>query len=65
MIEELRPLHNAAYHDRPVSLYGGVVDLPLVVYRDPEVSWFGDRDALTEGACGPSARRRIGASRSS
>ena len=49
VIEELRPLHNTAYHDRPVSLYGGVVDLPLVVFRDPEVSWFGDQDALTEG----------------
>jgi len=49
VIEELRPLRNTAYHDRPVSLYGGVVDLPLVVFRDPEVSWFADREALTEG----------------
>ena len=38
VIEELRPLRNTAYHDRPASLYRGVVDLPLVVFRDPEVS---------------------------
>jgi len=49
VIEELRALRNTGYHDRPVSLYGGVVDLPLVVFREPEVRWFSDRDALTEG----------------
>lgn len=49
VIDELRKLRNTGYHDRPVSLYGGVVDLPLIVFRDPETSWFGDRDALTEG----------------
>jgi len=36
VIEELRHLRHTGYHDRPVSLYGGVVDLPLVVFREPE-----------------------------
>jgi hypothetical protein len=49
VIEELKKLRNTGYHDRPVSLYGGVVDLPLIVFREPEASWFGDRDLLTEG----------------
>lgn len=49
VIEELRTLRNTGYHDRPVSLYGGVVDLPLVVYREPEARWFGDRAQLIEG----------------
>lgn len=33
VIEELRKLENVHYHDRPVSLYGGMVNLPLVVRR--------------------------------
>jgi len=49
VIEELKTLTNTRYHDRPVSLYGGMVDLPLVVTRADEVSWFGDRDFLTDG----------------
>ena len=49
VIDALRELKNTRYHDRPVSLYGGMVDLPLIVWRDPEVDWFGDREALTEG----------------
>jgi len=49
VIEELKSLTNTRYHDRPVSLYGGMVDLPLVVARADEVSWFGDRDFLTDG----------------
>jgi hypothetical protein len=47
VIEELQKLRNVRYHDRPVSLYGGMVDLPLIVTRDDDVAWFGDRDALT------------------
>lgn len=31
VIAELKKLRNTGYHDRPVSLYGGMVDLPLVV----------------------------------
>jgi hypothetical protein len=49
VIAELKALCNTGYHDRPVSLYGGIVDLPLVVFRDPDVRWFSDRDALTDG----------------
>jgi hypothetical protein len=49
VIEELRRLRNLRYHDRPVSLYGGMVDLPLIVTREDEVSWFSDRDILTDG----------------
>src|SRR6187397_525329 len=33
VIAGLRELHNVHYHDKPVSLYGGMVDLPLVVTR--------------------------------
>ena len=49
VIEEAGKLRNVGYHDRPVSLYGGMVDLPLLVHREPEAQWFSDRDALTEG----------------
>ena len=33
VIAELKALRNPGYSDMPVSLYGGMVDLPLVVYR--------------------------------
>lgn len=33
-VQELRHLRNTRYHDQPVSLYGGVVELPLVVWRE-------------------------------
>lgn len=49
VIEELKRLRNTRYHDRPVSLYGGMVDLPLIVTREDEVSWFSDKDLLTDG----------------
>jgi hypothetical protein len=52
VIAELKRLRNLAYDDLPVSLYGGMVDLPLIVTRpdgmrffDPEV-----RDELTDEA---------------
>jgi hypothetical protein len=48
-IEELKKLRNTRYHDRPVSIYGGMTDLPLIVRRDTEVSWFGSADQLTDG----------------
>ena len=48
-IEELKRLRNTRYHDRPVSLYGGIVDLPLIVTREDGASWFADIGALTEG----------------
>lgn len=49
--QELHRLRNVRYHDQPVSLYGGMVDLPLVVedagaarYFDPLV-----REQVTGG----------------
>jgi hypothetical protein len=48
-IEELKRLRNVRYHDRPVSLYGGIVDLPLIVTREDGANWFADTRALTEG----------------
>jgi hypothetical protein len=49
---ELRKLHNVRHHGRPVSIYGGMVELPLIVtesegtrYFDPEFrrSYIGDK----------------------
>jgi hypothetical protein len=49
-IEELKHLHSVAYFDRPVSLYGGMVDLPLVVTRPDGQSFFDEeeRDVSTD-----------------
>ena len=49
--EELRALRNVHYHDKPVSLYGGMVDLPLVVKRSDNVRFFEPdvRDDITGG----------------
>ena len=33
VIAKLKTLRNTGYNDRPVSLYGGMVDLPLIVVR--------------------------------
>ena len=49
VIAELKKLRNTAYHDRPVSLYGGMVSLPLIVFRDLPARWFSDNDSLIEG----------------
>ena len=51
-IEELKRLRNVHYHGRPVSLYGGMVDLPLVVTRPEEVRFFDpdERDVATDAA---------------
>jgi len=48
-IEELKKLKNTRYHDRPVSLYGGIVELPLIVYQEPTRSWFSGGEALLGG----------------
>jgi hypothetical protein len=50
VITELKKLRNRGYHDRPVSLYGGMVDLPLIVLSETQSSWFADADALNDGA---------------
>jgi hypothetical protein len=49
VIDELRRLGNVRYHGRPVSLYGGMVELPLIVTRDDGARWFADKDMLTAG----------------
>ena len=51
VVHELSKLRNVAYNDRPVSLYGGMVDLPLLVWRDDEPRYFDEetREALTGG----------------
>jgi hypothetical protein len=49
VIAELKQLRNRRYNDRQVSLYGGMVDLPLIVRREKNVSWFADREALLDG----------------
>lgn len=48
-ISELQTLRNTRYHDRPVSLYGGMVELPLIVRREDDVRWFSDSAALLDG----------------
>jgi hypothetical protein len=48
VVQELRRLRNTRYFDQPVSLYGGIVDLPLIVWHDIEVDWFGSRSALMD-----------------
>lgn len=51
VVAELRKLRNLRYDGRPVSLYGGMVDLPLLVERPDGMRFFGDemRERLTEG----------------
>jgi hypothetical protein len=51
VVEELRKLRNTRYSDRPVSIYGGMVDLPLIVTRDDGARYFDPavRAALTDG----------------
>ena len=47
VVEELRQLRNVRYNDRPVSIYGGIYELPLLVRRpDGEAGWFTDKDSL-------------------
>ncbi|CAN5303740.1 hypothetical protein BH23GEM4_BH23GEM4_25340 [soil metagenome] len=48
-VQILRRLRNVHYARRPVSLYGGMVDLPLVVEAEEEHRWFADVDLLVGG----------------
>lgn len=52
VIAELRRLRNVDYNDLPVSLYGGMVDLPLIVTRPDGARFFepAARDDITDGA---------------
>ena len=47
----LATLRNTRYNDRPVSIYGGVVDLPLLVTCPDNTRWFDDatRERYTGG----------------
>ena len=51
VVEELKKLRNTRYSDRPVSIYGGMVDLPLIVTRADGARYFDHtvRAALTGG----------------
>jgi hypothetical protein len=51
VISKLRSLRNLGYGGRPVSLYGGMVDLPLIVERADDESFFSEetREAVTDG----------------
>jgi hypothetical protein len=44
-------ISNVHYNDRPVSLFGGMVDLPLIVTRPDGRRFFDEteRDTLTDG----------------
>lgn len=46
VIHETRKLHNLRYHNAPVSLYGGMVELPLLVTHEDRPQWFAHREAL-------------------
>ncbi len=45
-IDQLKSLKNIAYDNKPVSIYGGIVDPPVLVERETEELWFGSREAL-------------------
>jgi hypothetical protein len=51
VISKLRSLRNLGYDSRPVSLYGGMVDLPLIVERADDERFFSEetREAVTDG----------------
>jgi hypothetical protein len=51
VIAELKGLRNLGYNEMPVSLYGGMVDLPLVVHRTDGRCFFDadNRDQIIDG----------------
>jgi hypothetical protein len=51
VVEQLKQLANTRYNGMPVSIYGGMVDLPIIATRKEEVTWFDDdaRASLTGG----------------
>lgn len=48
-VEELKQLQNVRYDHRPISLYGGMTDLPIIVERPDPRLWFSDDGVLTQG----------------
>lgn len=51
VVEELQKLRNTEYHDSPVSIYGGMVNVPLIVTRPDGARYFDPyvREQLTDG----------------
>jgi hypothetical protein len=49
VIALLKGLRNTRYHDRPVSIYGGITELPLIVTEAGDERWFDGADTLMEG----------------
>lgn len=51
VIDELSKLRNTSYHDMPVSIYGGITNLPLIVTRPDGDRYFEEdvRTQLTDG----------------
>ena len=51
VIDELSKLRNTSYHDMPVSIYGGMTNLPLIVTRPDGARYFEEdvRKQLTGG----------------
>lgn len=51
VVEELKKLTKLRYFGRPVSIYGGMADRPLIVTNKQEVRWFDKeiRDGLNGG----------------
>lgn len=51
VVAELKKLRNTRYNDRPVSIYGGMVELPLIATRDDGARYFEAdvRDKLIDG----------------
>jgi hypothetical protein len=51
IVHELAKLRNVRYNERPVSLYGGMVELPLIVTRSDDARFFDEetREKLTDG----------------
>jgi hypothetical protein len=49
VVQALKQLRNVRYHDRPVSLYGGIVDLPLIVWHEDGALWFRESETLIDG----------------
>ena len=43
VVAELKKLSNVRYHGKPVSIYGGMVELPLLVTRPDAARWFEPR----------------------
>jgi len=46
---EIQKLRNTIKPEKPVSMYGGIADAPMIVTREPPVRWFEDNEDLTGG----------------